>query len=57
MHSFYMEEDEMKDTLSSNIPHIFPVKAFAHYVGNKHEEMKMNYRRVHECNCYEKQLD
>lgn len=53
----YMEGDEIKDTLSSNIPHIFPIKVFAHYVGNKHEEVKNKYRRIHECNCYEKRLD
>ncbi|MFD1335823.1 GNAT family N-acetyltransferase [Oceanobacillus iheyensis] len=52
----YLEGNDIKDTLPST-SHIYPVQVFAHYVGIEKEEMRRKYKRVHECNCYEKRLD
>ncbi|MFJ7405555.1 MULTISPECIES: GNAT family N-acetyltransferase [unclassified Lysinibacillus] len=53
---FIEGENEMKQTLKSEIPELYPVQAFAHYVGKEKEMIKNRYTRVHECFCFEKKL-
>ncbi|PAE14335.1 GNAT family N-acetyltransferase, partial [Virgibacillus sp. 7505] len=35
---------------------ITPVGVFAHYSGDRKEEVRNAFKRVHECRCYVKQL-
>jgi len=35
---------------------LYPVQAFAHYVGKEREKIKERFARVHECFCFEKKL-
>ena len=37
----------------SKISRLFLVNSFAHYVGENTEEIKEQFKRVHECNLYE----
>lgn len=51
----YLEgKEELKDVLESKISNLHPVQAFAHYVGDNPTEMKKRFKRVHECNMYER---
>lgn len=52
----FIDNKEMKQTISSEIPDLFPVQAFAHYVGNDQEMIMKRFTRVHECICFEKKL-
>ncbi|WP_413381887.1 GNAT family N-acetyltransferase [Alkalihalobacillus sp. 1P02AB] len=58
VHSYlhvYMETgDEIKKAVEGKFPDFHPIQAFAHYVGDKKEVMKEQFKRVHECNCYQK---
>lgn len=56
LHVFIEGEKEMKPTLTSEIQELYPVQAFAHYVGKEKEMIKNRYTRVHECFCFEKKL-
>ena len=49
----YFEENEMKGKIKGEIPNLYPVKSFAHYLGQNIEQFRNN-QRVHECVCYEK---
>ena len=40
---FIEGENEMKQTLKSEIPEFYPVQAFAHYVGKEKEMIKNRY--------------
>jgi GNAT superfamily N-acetyltransferase len=55
-HVFMEHGNEFKGILESSIPKLYPVTAFAHYLGKDVEFIKSNVKRVHECNCYEKTL-
>lgn len=48
--------EELRGTIKTEIPGLYPVQTFAHYVGENREMIKNKFKRVHECNCYEKQL-
>jgi len=47
---------ELKGVLKSEVSKLYPVYAFAHYIGENREEVKQQFKRVHECVCYEKDL-
>ncbi|MEK4080504.1 GNAT family N-acetyltransferase [Solibacillus sp. FSL K6-1126] len=49
----YFEGSEIKHTIQSNIPNLFLVKTFTHYVGNDIDQFKNN-KRVHKCVCFER---
>jgi ribosomal protein S18 acetylase RimI-like enzyme len=44
---------ELKGSIQSSISKLYPVTAYAHYVGNEEEEIKRKYKRVHETSQYE----
>ncbi|MBS4191953.1 GNAT family N-acetyltransferase [Bacillus sp. FJAT-49705] len=48
--------EELKGVLRSEVPMLYPVQVFAHYVGEEKEIVKNKFKRVHECFCFEKQL-
>ncbi|PKR83724.1 GNAT family N-acetyltransferase [Heyndrickxia camelliae] len=48
---------ELAGAIKSEVPNLYPVQAFAHYVGNELGAVKGKFKRVHECICYEKALD
>jgi len=52
----YLENGEAEASLTSDIPFLKPIHAFAHYVGADRERVKSKFNRVHECVCYEKKL-
>lgn len=56
LHVYMDGELESKAALKSEIPELYPVQAFAHYLGEDREDVKRKFKRVHECICFEKQL-
>ncbi|WP_100011247.1 GNAT family N-acetyltransferase [Lentibacillus sediminis] len=51
----HMEGEELGQ-LQGRIPGMRPVEAWAHYTGEKAEEVKTAFSRVYECCCYHKNL-
>ncbi|MFS0876337.1 GNAT family N-acetyltransferase [Solibacillus isronensis] len=49
----YFEGSEMKHKIQSNIPNLYLVNTFTHYVGNDIDQFKSN-NRVHKCVCFER---
>lgn len=54
LHVYLDGGDELKGHIKSEFPDLFPVQAFAHYIGEDKEKIKRKFKRVHECVCYEK---
>ncbi|WP_047982341.1 GNAT family N-acetyltransferase [Ornithinibacillus contaminans] len=53
----YMEgNDELEGHIRSEIPALYPVYTFSHYVGKDKHVIKDKFKRVHECVCFEKML-
>lgn len=48
---------EIDSVLQSHNSELIPVLAFAHYLGQEKEEIKRKFKRVHECNLYERKLE
>ncbi|MEK5389214.1 GNAT family N-acetyltransferase [Margalitia sp. FSL K6-0131] len=57
LHVYIDGGNELKGTIKSEMPNLFPVQAFAHYVGEDVELVKKKFNRAHECVCYEKMLE
>ncbi|KQL52399.1 GNAT family acetyltransferase [Heyndrickxia shackletonii] len=57
LHVYIDGGNDLKETIKSEMPNLFPVQAFAHYVGEDVELVKKKFNRVHECVCYEKMLE
>lgn len=57
LHVYLDGGDEQKGALKSEIPSLYPVHTFAHYVGEEKDAIKTKFKRVHECICYEKKFD
>lgn len=49
----YLEGNEMNNKITTNVPNLFPISSFSHYVGNDIEQFNDTTRR-HQCVCYEK---
>lgn len=56
LHVFAVGEDELKGLVKNEIPKLYPIQTFAHYVGENKDEIKKKFNRVHECFCFEKEL-
>ncbi|MGE7602497.1 GNAT family N-acetyltransferase [Peribacillus sp. NPDC097675] len=54
---FIEGNSELKGAIKSELPDLFPIQAFAHYIGEENEQIKKKFKRVYECNCYEKMLN
>ncbi|MFJ7666221.1 GNAT family N-acetyltransferase [Lysinibacillus sp. NPDC097195] len=52
----FIDGEELKQSVTSEIPELYPIQVFAHYVGKEQEKMKERFTRVHECFCFEKKL-
>ena len=52
----YLERDEGLKELDGSLGDLRLVKAFAHYTGDRPDEIRSQYRRVHDDVLYEKQL-
>ncbi|RLQ94573.1 GNAT family N-acetyltransferase [Falsibacillus albus] len=48
--------EELKGVIKTEIPKLYPVQTFAHYIGEDIGMIKRSFKRVHECYCFEKQL-
>jgi ribosomal protein S18 acetylase RimI-like enzyme len=49
----YLQDDEVKQGVSSHIPGLKPMHVFAHYRGDAADDIKQQFRRVHPCNRYD----
>ncbi|MER2118999.1 MAG: GNAT family N-acetyltransferase [Solibacillus sp.] len=49
----YFEGNEMNHRIQGNIPDLYLINAFTHYVGKDIDQFKSN-KRVHKCVCFEK---
>jgi len=56
LHVYIDGGEEFKGSVKSEIENLYPIQAFAHYVGEDKEAVKKKFTRVHECRCYEKEL-
>lgn len=48
-----MEGKKLQETTQSNVPHLYPVTSFNHYMGDHLEQFNEPNTRVHECMMYE----
>src|SRR5690625_1687329 len=57
LHVYPEGDNEIKKVMSvNNKSELQIIQAFAHYSGSKQEDIKSKFKRVHECNCYKKNL-
>lgn len=54
LHVYSDHTDEIKGVIKSNIDQLYPVQTFAHYTGENKEEIRKQFKRVHDCFCFEK---
>lgn len=54
LHVYSDHTDEIKGVMKSNIDQLYPVQTFAHYSGENKEEIRKQFKRVHDCFCFEK---
>ncbi|WP_010095195.1 GNAT family N-acetyltransferase [Ornithinibacillus scapharcae] len=52
----FLEGKEVEDVVRVDSPNLKVVQAFVHYSGDEKDKVRTKYNRVHECNCYEKNL-
>ena len=53
----FAENDECDLISKSRIDKLYVCTAFAHYVGNDQENIKNKFKRVHQCNLFERQIN
>ncbi|WP_330949444.1 GNAT family N-acetyltransferase [Virgibacillus sp. MG-45] len=56
LHVFIDGDEEFNGALKPEVSNLYPVSAFAHYVGEEKEKIRNRFNRVHECICFEKAL-
>lgn len=56
LHVYMDGGKELDGVVKSEMPKLYPVQGFAHYLGDEAELVKEKFNRVHECVCYEKML-
>ncbi|KYD06639.1 hypothetical protein B4102_3024 [Heyndrickxia sporothermodurans] len=57
LHVYIDGEAELNGVIKSELSDLYPVQTFAHYVGKDKEKIKKRFKRVHECNCFEKEFE
>ncbi|HDX9621245.1 TPA: GNAT family N-acetyltransferase [Bacillus anthracis] len=57
LHVYSDHTDEIKGVIKSNIDQLYPVQTFAHYTGENKEEIRKQFKRVHDCFCFEKNFN
>jgi ribosomal protein S18 acetylase RimI-like enzyme len=56
LHVYMDSGEELEGNIKSEKEKLYPILAFAHYVGDDHEVIKRQFKRVHECSMFEKSL-
>lgn len=56
LHVFPEGNNEIEDVIRVDKQKFKVIQAFAHYSGDEQGYIKSKFKRVHECNCYEKNL-
>jgi len=56
LHVFLTTSQEIQKTINSSVQDLYPIEAFTHYTGPEKERFISEYKRVHECFCYQKEL-
>ncbi|MGH3017750.1 MAG: GNAT family N-acetyltransferase, partial [Gaiellaceae bacterium] len=56
LHVYPHGRDEIEGTFCSELPGLKPVKIFAHYTGDRPDEIRARFERVHDCVCYERRF-
>ncbi|MFE6138452.1 GNAT family N-acetyltransferase [Bacillus sp. NPDC057893] len=54
LHVYSDQTNEIKDVIESNMKQLYPVQTFSHYTGENKEEIRKQFKRVHDCICFEK---
>lgn len=54
LHVYAEGKDEIKSSFRSETEKLNLVNAFAHYTGNDRDSIRLKFKRVHDCFCYEK---
>ncbi|KMK76939.1 GNAT family acetyltransferase [Alkalihalobacillus pseudalcaliphilus] len=52
----FIKGKELEFALTSNIPNLYPIQGFFHYVGDDKQMIAQQFQRVHECFCFIKKL-
>jgi GNAT superfamily N-acetyltransferase len=55
LHVYVRGQDELEGVVSAELG-LKPVKVFAHYTGDRPEEIRARFERVHDCVLYERRL-
>ncbi|MGP4071073.1 GNAT family N-acetyltransferase [Piscibacillus sp. B03] len=56
-HVFIGGSQEAEAATTAKIPNFKLLQGFAHYSGDQVDDIKSKFKRVHECRCYEKELN
>ena len=56
LHVYPHGPGEIEGALRSELPGLKPVKVFAHYTGDRRDEIRSRFARVHDCVLYERRL-
>ena len=56
LHVFLESSKEIQKVIHSSVQDLYPIQAFAHYIGTEKQKLMSEYKRVHECICYQKEL-
>lgn len=49
LHVYSDHTDEIKGVMKSNIDQLYPIQTFAHYTGENKEDIRKQFKRVHDC--------
>jgi GNAT superfamily N-acetyltransferase len=56
LHVYVHGRAEVDGVLTSELPDLKPILTFAHYQGDRRDEMRKRFARVHDCVCYERRF-
>jgi ribosomal protein S18 acetylase RimI-like enzyme len=56
LHVYVHGRAEVDGTLQSLVPELKPILTFAHYSGDRPDEIRARFARVHDCVCYERRF-
>ncbi|WP_042221846.1 GNAT family N-acetyltransferase [Oceanobacillus manasiensis] len=56
LHVFFEGNNEIEKVIKTNESKFKVIQAFAHYSGDDSDHIKSEFKRVHECRCYQKSL-
>lgn len=57
LHVYVHGRAEVDGVLTSELPDLKPILTFAHYQGDRPDEIRRRFERVHDCVCYERRFD